>query len=164
MYTLFTQEKIIHRDLKPENILINEYGRAFIADVGAFKRFEETQIAKSKANISNYAGTTVWMAPEMVQASVAKSSYTIPAYLSKLDIFSLGLITLNAIDKDGYLKYKGKINIDEKLLREYLQEVEDKKLITDGEFLTVLRSMLSFEINSRISIDRLYRWMVIFFL
>ncbi len=115
LYSLFTQEKIIHRDLKPANILINEYGRAFIADVGAFKRFEATLLAKRKANLSTYGGTTNWMAPEMLVASLSPPN-SISASLSKLDVFSLGLITLKSIDRDGYIEQKGKLNIDKSVL------------------------------------------------
>ena len=161
MYSLFKEEKIVHRDLKPQNILINEFGRAFIADVGVAKQFEETFLAKRKATITTPEGSRSWMAPEMLQASLS-SKIKIPAYLSKLDVFSLGLITLNAIDKDGYIKQKGKLNIDESVLEKYLQEIENKGLITDKEFMPILRSMLSFDIDSRISIEKLYHWMVIF--
>ena len=79
-------------------------------------------------------------------------------------MFSLGLITLSAIDKDGFSKQKGLLNKDEKVLKKYLQELEDKGIITKKEFLPILREMLSFDIDSRISIDKLYDWMVIIFL
>ena len=126
MYTLFKEEKIVHRDLKPQNILINEYGRAFIADVGVAKKFEATYLAKHRAMITSPGGSESWMAPEMLLASLS-SATKIPAYLSKLDVFSLGLITLNAVDRDGFMKYKGKLNIDENVLEQYLQEVEKKE-------------------------------------
>ena len=163
MYTLFKEERLVHRDLKPQNILINEYGRAFIADVGVAKKFEATYIAQKKATINSFGGTKSWMAPEMLLAFFS-SPCKIPAYLSKLDIFSLGLITLNAIDRDGFIKYKGKLNIDKSVLEQYLQEVEKKEVIKDKEFLPILRRMLSFEIDSRISIEKLYHWIVTYFI
>jgi serine/threonine protein kinase len=163
LYTLFKEEKIIHRDLKPQNILINEYGRAFIADIGVAKRFEATYLGKHKAMITSPGGSESWMAPEMLLASLS-STTKIPAYLSKLDVFSLGLITLNAIDRDSFMKYKGKLNTDKRNLEQYLQEVEKKGLINDKEFLSVLRRMLSFDIDSRIPIEKLYHWMVTLFL
>ena len=162
MYSLFKEEKIVHRDLKPQNILINEFGRAFIADVGVAKQFQETSLAKRKATITTPAGSTSWMAPEMLQASLS-SKIKIPAYLSKLDVFSLGLITLNAIDRDGYTKQKGKLNIYESVLKKYLQEVEKKGVIKDKEFLPILKKMLSFDFDSRIHIEKLYHWMVTYF-
>ncbi len=163
MYSLFAEEKIVHRDLKPNNILIDENNRAFVADIGIAKQFENTAFAKNKALLTSRGGTKNWMAPEMLQFLLNPKS-KIPAYLSKLDVFSLGMITLNAIDRDGYMKQKGKLNIDQKALENYLQEVEIQGLITDKEFLPILRSMLSFDIDSRISIEKLYHWMVIFFL
>jgi serine/threonine protein kinase len=163
LYSLFKQETIVHRDLKPQNILIDEYGRAFIADVGVAKQFEETYHAKRKSTITSFGGTEKWMAPEMLLASL-KSNNKIPAFLSKLDVFSLGLITLRAIDKDGFVKQNGDLNIKESVLQEYLKEIENLGLITDREFLPVLRSMLSFNIDSRISIEKLYHWMVTFYI
>ncbi len=82
--------------------------------------------------------------------------------LSKLDVFSLGLITLIAIDRDGLMKKYGKLNLDEKILAIYLQEIEKQGVITDNEFLSVLKNMLSFKSDSRISFEELYRWMVNF--
>ena len=160
LYTLFKEEKIIHRDLKPQNILLNEYDRAFIADVGISKQFEETSLAKRKGNLTSWGGDKNWMAPEMLQFYATERN--MQSYLSKLDVFSLGLITLYAIDRDGYTKQNGKLNIDPKVLENYLQDVENKGIVTDKEFFPVLRSMLSFDIDSRISIDKLYHWMVRF--
>ena len=160
MYTLFKEEKIIHRDLKPQNILLNEYDRAFISDVGIAKQFEETLLANRRGNLTSWGGDKNWMAPEMLQFYATERN--MQSYLSKLDVFSLGLITLYAIDRDGYTKQNGKLNIDPKVLENYLQDVENKGIVTDKEFFPVLRSMLSFDIDSRISIDKLYHWMVRF--
>lgn len=158
MYSLFSQENIVHRDLKPQNIMIDEKGQAFISDVGIAKQFEGTMRAKRKETITTAGGDKNWMSPEMLKAF--HSDQDIHAYLSKIDVFSLGLITLNAIDIDGYEKHKGKLNIDRSLLENYLQDLEKKGLITDKEFLPILKRMLAFDIESRISIDNLYKWMV----
>ena len=111
--------------------------------------------------MKTYVGTVKWMAPEMLQLYLTNKE--IPAFLSNLDVFSLGLITLNAIDKDGFTKQKGLLNKDEKVLEKYLQELEAKGVIKDKEFFPILKSMLSFNIDSRISIEKLYYWMVILF-
>ena len=84
----------------------------------------------------------------------------IQAKLSKLDVFSLGLITLNAIDRHGYMRKNEKLNLDQRVLEKYFQEIEKQGIITDKEFLPVLRNMLSFNTDSRISIEELYQWMV----
>ena len=162
MYTLFKEENIVHRNLKPQNILINENGRAFITDLGVARRFEATYLAKHKNVNTSPEGSESWMAPEMLLASLSSTS-KIPANFSKLDVFSLGLITLNAIDRDGFMKYKGKLNIDNNVLEQYLQEVENKGVIKDKEFLPILKKMLSFDIDSRIHIEKLYHWMVTYF-
>ena len=147
--------------MKPQNILINKDGRAFVTDVGAAKEFKDTLVAKKRANMTSHGGTVKWMAPEMLQLYLTNKE--IPAFLSNLDVFSLGLITLNAIDKDGFTKQKGLLNKDEKVLEKYLQELEAKGVIKDKEFFPILKSMLSFNIDSRISIEKLYYWMVILF-
>ncbi len=163
MYSLFKHETVIHRDLKPENILIDENGRAFIADLGASKQCEATLLAELKKKPTTLAGTSNWMAPEMLKVFNSHPDSTPPARLSKLDVFSLGLITLKAIDRDGYDKQKDNLNRDENDLKKYLGQIEKQKLISDEEFLDILRRMLSFDIDSRISIEELYKWMVIFF-
>lgn len=159
MYSLFFNEKIVHRDLKPQNILLNEYGRAFISDVGVAKQFETTFLAKRKQTITTIGGDTNWMAPEMLKAYL-NQNMNIQSYSTKLDVFSLGLITLNAIDRDVYSKHIGKLNADPNLLEQYLKDVEKRGLITDKEFIPILRKMLSFDIDSRISVENLYHWMV----
>jgi serine/threonine protein kinase len=140
---------------------MNEYGRCFISDVGLAKDFCIPLLGKGKATTPSPEENRNWMAPEML-ASLS-SDNKIPKNLCKLDVFSLGLITLYAIDRDGYMKQNEKLNIDKNLLEGFLQRVEEKGLIPDDEFLSVLRSMVCFDIESRISIENLYNWMVILF-
>ena len=147
----------MHRDLKPQNILIDEYDEAFVSDVGIAKQFESTFMAKKKQSITTIGGDENWMAPEMLSAF--KGGKNVPAYHSKLDVFSLGLITLKAIDRDAF-NHAGKLNVDKKILEDYLDDVEKRVVIPDQEFLRVLRKMLSFDIDSRISVENLYHWMV----
>ena len=111
--------------------------------------------------MTSYGGTEKWMAPEMLQLFLTREEK--PAFLSKLDVFGLGLITLYAIDREGFTKQKGLLNKDEKVLEKYLQKLEAKGIIKDKEFFPILKSMLSFNIDSRISIEKLYYWMVILF-
>jgi serine/threonine protein kinase len=151
----------VHRDLKPQNILINEFGEAFVADVGVAKQFESTFMAKKKQQITTIGGDENWMAPEMLRAfKGAPQKVSVSAYHSKLDVFSLGLITLKAIDRDVFRIKAAKLNDNEKALEDYLNDVEKRGIITDPEFLSVLRKMLSFDIDSRISVQDLSHWMV----
>ena len=160
MNALFSDEKIVHRDLKPENILLDEYGKAFVSDVGIAKQFTSTLLLKNKQKMSTIGGDENWMAPEMFKA-INGLGQNIPIFHSKLDVFSLGLITLKAIDRDNYDNQAGTLNIDKNALENYLNDFEKRKIIKDEEFLPVLRKMLSFDIDSRISIEHLYQWMVI---
>ena len=73
---------------------------------------------------------------------------------------SLGLKTLYTIDRDAFVSQKGKLNIDKTVLENYSINLDDRGLLNDEEILIILRRMLSLEIESRISIDKLYEWMV----
>ena len=79
---------------------------------------------------------------------------------SKLVVFSLGLITLESIDKQNFLKHNGILNRDEGTLNNYLLDVENRKIIDDKNFLGILKEMLSFDVEKRISVEQLYDWMV----
>ena len=61
------------------------------------------------------------MAPEILN-SLKSSDFVEGEFFigSKLDIFSLGLITLYAVDRDQFLIRKKKLNVDEACLKSYL--------------------------------------------
>ena len=67
MYFLLVKEKTIHRDLKPKNILLDEKERAFIGDVGTLAKSQGTTLIHKKRELTNVAGSTKWMAPEMLK-------------------------------------------------------------------------------------------------
>lgn len=68
---------VSHRDLKPQNILIDEKFRPIITDFGISRTFDPETL------MSTYAGTILYMAPEML----SNGNYT-----EKVDVYSFGLI------------------------------------------------------------------------
>ncbi len=79
---------IVHRDLKPENVLLDGEGRAFVADLGLAKHFDDRSPGASQSVSLSVAGeirgTAGYMAPEQMRdaKSVGPAS----------DVFSLGAI------------------------------------------------------------------------
>ena len=147
---MFVRGNAIHRDLKPENILINSYGRAVLSDVGGAK------ILASKADfiqsLSSEVGTPDWMAPELASLLQRNHAESKMIDFSKVDVFSLGLITLFCLDKKKFVTLK-QLNLDEKLLHDYLETFRDKIPIP---FYYILRCMLSFNSKTRPSMIQLY--------
>jgi hypothetical protein len=101
------------------------------------------------------------MSPEQLRSLANPSEDSNESiYPSKTDSFSLGLITLYSLDPNNYSSYKH-LNAKEENLKKYLEDVWQQNLIPDGEFYEILKKMLSFDIESRLSILEVYLWMVI---
>ncbi|KAJ7132870.1 Pkinase-domain-containing protein [Mycena crocata] len=75
---------VIHRDIKAANVLVTATGKVMICDFGVSALLT---MAGSKRN--TLTGTPYWMAPEVVQ--------TVPAYDTKADIWSLGIMIYEMI-------------------------------------------------------------------
>ncbi|KAJ7346514.1 STE/STE20/YSK protein kinase [Mycena albidolilacea] len=75
---------VIHRDIKAANVLVTATGKVMICDFGVSALLTT---AGSKRN--TMTGTPYWMAPEVVQ--------TVPAYDTKADIWSLGIMIYEMI-------------------------------------------------------------------
>ncbi|KAF8813599.1 Pkinase-domain-containing protein, partial [Phlegmacium glaucopus] len=75
---------VIHRDMKAANILVTATGKVMICDFGV-----SALLATTSSKRNTLTGTPYWMAPEVVQ--------TIPAYDTKADIWSLGIMIYEII-------------------------------------------------------------------
>ncbi|SCU95554.1 LAME_0F12574g1_1 [Lachancea meyersii CBS 8951] len=93
--------KCVHRDLKLENILLDKKGQAKLTDFGF------TRECATKGTLETVCGTTVYMAPELIERK--------PYEGYKTDIWSLGIILYTLIhgtmpfDEDDEMKTKLKI-------------------------------------------------------
>ena len=161
------QTGTVHQDLKPENILVRD-GKdrpvALLGDVGVAKQFSNQNSLKKFKNLTTQAGTEEWMAPEMrnpdlIQLGRDKDVKKID--YRKLDVFSLGLISLFCLDSvDNFYKYNRHLNENSNTLHEvYLPQLKSKMPI---EFYCLLKSMLSFDWNARPSIEELSDFATVF--
>ncbi|KAL0569807.1 kinase that interacts with cdc31p [Marasmius crinis-equi] len=75
---------VIHRDMKAANILVSASGKVMICDFGV-----SALLATTSSKRNTLTGTPYWMAPEVVQA--------VPAYDTKADIWSLGIMIYEMI-------------------------------------------------------------------
>lgn len=88
---------VIHRDIKPANLFVSADGVYKLGDFGVAKRLEETGYAGSKQ------GTILYMAPEV---------YANQAYDTRADIYSLGLVMYQLMNK-GELPFASGIFSDQ---------------------------------------------------
>ena len=101
------------------------------------------------------------MALEAIKFCYSNENYQVDH--SKIDVFSVGLITLFILDPKLLTDSDSKLalfNQDEKLLQEYLSFLEIKFSEFSPEFFKLLRAMLQFQADKRISICELASWMV----
>lgn len=111
----------VHRDLKLENILLDKSGDAKLTDFGF------TRECMTKTTLETICGTTVYMAPELIE----RKSYD----GFKIDIWSLGVILYTMIngsmpfDEDDETKTEWKIVHQTPQLNENIVTADAKDLI-----------------------------------
>ncbi|XP_064629892.1 mitogen-activated protein kinase kinase kinase A-like [Lineus longissimus] len=87
--------KIIHRDIKGGNILLDGVDSAKLADFGLSKIMETSKSAHT------YAGTPLFMSPEMILTSLEDSGHGL-----KTDIWSTGCVVVQMLSSDPPWKAK----------------------------------------------------------
>lgn len=87
-------KNIMHRDLKPANILIDEYFNAVVCDFGDSR----VSVAGDERMMTK-TGTGNWMSPEMLATLDMKNNEQLPSLTIALDIYSLGVIFWQIIEK-----------------------------------------------------------------
>ncbi|CAA7264551.1 unnamed protein product [Cyclocybe aegerita] len=97
---------IIHGDLKGGNILVDQSGNAIITDFGLSKVMEEMSDTMNMGT-SFFAGSTRWMAPELINALVADEG-VIPSITTFSDVYAFASVCLELAS--GSLPYPHRSN------------------------------------------------------
>ncbi|XP_029460482.1 rhodopsin kinase [Rhinatrema bivittatum] len=94
------QNRIIYRDLKPENVLLDNDGNVRISDLGL-----AVELKEKKSKTKGYAGTSGFMAPELLKGE---------EYDFSVDYFALGVTLYEMTAAKGPFRSRGeKIGKDE---------------------------------------------------
>lgn len=95
------QPVVIHRDLKSSNILIGDDGQALLTDFGLSNVIEE--VLESEPSMRNshfatslFAGSTRWMAPELIEALTNDDDAQPPPISTNSDVYAFACVCLEA--------------------------------------------------------------------
>jgi eukaryotic-like serine/threonine-protein kinase len=94
---------LLHRDIKPENIMLTPSGQVKALDFGVARELPgpDRSVTRDTLESASFAGTLVYMAPEILQERQADA---------RADIFSLGVVFYEALTgynpfhRNGFLK------------------------------------------------------------
>ena len=150
------ENKIIHRDVKPENILIDQDYNPRICDFGLSRCFPDALTKSGKMSMTNFIGTPLYMAPELLKgehynSSVDVYAYSILAYeiiTGKKPFYELGKIEciplLNKIMRGYRPKFTPFVTTKMKnlLMRCWSEKIEERP--TFAEICELLKSDTSY--------------------
>ncbi|KAG1764885.1 kinase-like domain-containing protein [Suillus placidus] len=93
------QPVVIHRDLKGSNILIGDDGQALLTDFGLSNVIEEVlesepSMRNSRFATSLFAGSTRWMAPELIEALTNDDEAQPPPISTSSDVYAFACVCL----------------------------------------------------------------------
>jgi len=89
---------IVHGDLKGGNILIDASGCAVITDFGLARVKEEvSEITGADQHTSLFAGSTRWMAPELVLAQVEEDATKRIPLSTRSDVYAFASVCLEVL-------------------------------------------------------------------
>ncbi|NXI14206.1 PAK1 kinase, partial [Irena cyanogastra] len=124
--------RVIHRAVKSHNILLRTDGSVKLADFGLF-----AQLTLEQSRRSSVAGTSGWMAPELVTGQ---------PYGPKVDIWSLGIVGIEMVE--GEVPYWNETPV----LPQLLIAIRGRpKLQQPNRFSPLLRDFLSCSLQTDVT-------------
>ena len=122
---------ICHRDLKPDNLLLDASDNITIIDFGEGREnteFSKESLSNATKIQTSIAGTTLYMAPEVLQQWNDDENTTISFNPYKADAFSFGLIILEMgrLESLNLIKCIADTELMEKALKNSLKKFSDR--------------------------------------